>query len=75
MAAFDDDDGVKADLIDGSIGEASMFHESFGFYVQGDEEWHALTAFFKHNQGERLIEVHERRGEVENRADEILTWD
>lgn len=35
VAAMDDDDGGKADLIDGAIGEASMFHESFGFYVQG----------------------------------------
>ena len=30
-----DDDGTQADLVDGSIGEASMFHESFGFYAQG----------------------------------------
>lgn len=30
-----DRDGAKADLIDGSIGEASMFHETFGFYAQG----------------------------------------
>lgn len=35
VAAMDDHDGSKADLIDGAIGEASMFHESFGFYVQG----------------------------------------
>ena len=26
---------IKADLIDGSIGEASMFHETFGYYAQG----------------------------------------
>lgn len=31
----DDQDGTQADLVDGSIGEASMFHESFGFYAQG----------------------------------------
>jgi hypothetical protein len=30
-----DPDGRKADLIDGSIGEASMFHETFGYYAQG----------------------------------------
>ena len=35
IAAFDDPDYRKADLIDGSIGEASMFHESFGYYAQG----------------------------------------
>jgi hypothetical protein len=30
-----DPDGKLADLIDGSIGEASMFHETFGYYAQG----------------------------------------
>ena len=30
-----DPDGAKADLIDGSIGEASMFHGTFGYYAQG----------------------------------------
>jgi hypothetical protein len=38
VAVFDDPDGAKADLIDGSIGEASIFHESFGFYAQGVSE-------------------------------------
>lgn len=33
-----DEDGRKADLIDGSIGEGSMFHESFGIYAQGVSE-------------------------------------
>lgn len=31
IAVFDDPDSAKADLIDGAIGEASMFHETFGF--------------------------------------------
>lgn len=31
VAAVADPDEHKADLIDGSIGEASMFHETFGF--------------------------------------------
>jgi hypothetical protein len=35
VAAMDDRDGRKADLIDGSIGESSMFHETFGYYAQG----------------------------------------
>jgi hypothetical protein len=30
-----DPDGKLADLIDGSIGEASMFHETFGYYARG----------------------------------------
>jgi hypothetical protein len=35
LASLDDPDGAKADLLDGSIGELSMFQESFGYYVQG----------------------------------------
>ncbi|MEN8115014.1 MAG: DUF6036 family nucleotidyltransferase [Actinomycetota bacterium] len=35
IAAFDDPDARKADLIDGSIGEASMFQETFGYYAEG----------------------------------------
>jgi len=30
-----DAEGRMADLIDGSIGEASMFHATFGYYAQG----------------------------------------
>jgi hypothetical protein len=35
ISALDDTDGSKADLIDGSIGELSMFQETFGYYAQG----------------------------------------
>ncbi|MDQ2707387.1 MAG: hypothetical protein M3Z25_07015 [Actinomycetota bacterium] len=35
LAYFDDPDDSKADMIDGAIGELSLFHESFGFYAQG----------------------------------------
>lgn len=35
IADFDDEDGTKADLIDGSIGELSIFQETFGYYAQG----------------------------------------
>ncbi len=35
IAALVDPDGKKADLIDGSIGEASLFQETFGYYAQG----------------------------------------
>ena len=34
-APHHDPDGRVADLIDGSIGEASMFHATFGYYAQG----------------------------------------
>ena len=33
--AVEGDEGRLADLLDGSIGEASMFHASFGYYAQG----------------------------------------
>jgi hypothetical protein len=35
ISAFDDEDGTKADLIDGSIGELSMFQAAFGYYARG----------------------------------------
>ncbi|MBI4405279.1 MAG: hypothetical protein HY537_14040 [Deltaproteobacteria bacterium] len=35
ISALEDEDSTKADLIDGSIGELSVFHETFGYYAQG----------------------------------------
>jgi hypothetical protein len=35
ISALEDDDESKADLIDGSIGELSIFQETFGYYAQG----------------------------------------
>jgi hypothetical protein len=35
VAVFGDEEGRLADLLDGSIGEASMFHATFGYYAQG----------------------------------------
>src|SRR3990167_9385120 len=35
ISALEDHDGSKADLIDGSIGELSVFQETFGYYAQG----------------------------------------
>jgi len=35
ISALEDKDGSKADLIDGSIGELSVFQETFGYYAQG----------------------------------------
>jgi hypothetical protein len=44
----------RADLIDGSIGELSPFHETFGYYAQGvGEETATLPAGYK----ERLVPV------------------
>ena len=52
MAAFDDPDDAKADLVDGSIGEASMFHETFVFYAQGVSE---TTAVLPDGWRDRLV--------------------
>ncbi len=35
IAFFDDPDDSKSDLVDGAIGEDSMFHQTFGYYGQG----------------------------------------
>jgi hypothetical protein len=35
VASLNDPDGHYADLIDGSIGELSIFQETFGYYAQG----------------------------------------
>ena len=35
ISFFDDPDERKADLVDGALGEASPFHDSFGVYGQG----------------------------------------
>jgi hypothetical protein len=35
IVPIDDEAGVKTDLVDASIGEASLFHQAHGFYAQG----------------------------------------
>ena len=50
--AFDDANAGKADLIDGSIGEASTFHETFGYYAEGVSE---TTAVLPDGWRERLV--------------------
>ncbi len=52
VAVFEDADGRGADLIDGSIGEASMFHSSFGYYAHGVAE---TTAILPGGWRERLV--------------------
>jgi hypothetical protein len=51
VAALEDPGGRKADLIDGAIGEASMFHATFGYYAQGVE---AVTAVLPGGWQDRL---------------------
>ncbi len=52
VAVRDDLDGRMADLVDGSIGEASMFHDTFGYYAQGVV---ASTARLPDGWPERLV--------------------
>ena len=52
IAVQGDVDGRLADLIDGSIGEASMFHDTFGYYAQGVVE---STARLPDGWRERLV--------------------
>ena len=52
VAALDDRDERLADLIDGSIGEGSMFHDTFGYYAQGVVE---TTAVLPPGWRDRLV--------------------
>ncbi|HSF16231.1 MAG TPA: hypothetical protein VLK65_11830 [Vicinamibacteria bacterium] len=44
----------RAELIDGSIGEGSPFHDAFGYYAQGVDE---KTAILPRGWKERLVAV------------------
>lgn len=52
IAVLDDDEGRAGDLIDGTIGEASMFHATFGYYAQGVVE---STATLPDGWRDRLV--------------------
>ncbi len=52
IAALDDKDGKMADLIDGSIGEASLFQDTHGYYAQGVE---LKTAILPDGWRQRLV--------------------
>ena len=56
IVPFDDPDETKADLIDGSIGEASPFHETFGYYAQGVGQ---RTAILPEGWRDRLVRYEE----------------
>jgi hypothetical protein len=57
VVPLDDPDETKADLIDGSIGEASPFHETFGYYAQGVG---SSTAVLPTRWRDRLVRYEER---------------
>lgn len=61
LVPLEDRDGAKADLIDGSIGEASIFHETFGVYAQGVGE---TTAVLPKGWRERLLRYDEPQSGV-----------
>lgn len=52
VAVRGDAEGRMADLLDGSIGEASMFHATFGYYAQGVVE---STAVLPQGWEDRLV--------------------
>ena len=52
IADFEDEDSMKADLIDGSIWELSVFQETFGYYAQGVTP---KTAVFPDGWKKRLV--------------------
>jgi hypothetical protein len=52
IAVAGDASGERADLLDGSIGELSMFHATFGYYAQGVVE---STAILPAGWRERLV--------------------
>ena len=52
IAALDAPDEQTADLIDGTIGEVSMFHRTFGYYAQGITR---STAILPRGWQDRLI--------------------
>jgi hypothetical protein len=52
IAVCGDADGRMADLLDGSIGEGSLFHETFGYYAQGVVE---TTAMLPRGWRDRLV--------------------
>lgn len=54
MDTYPLDDPAKADLIDGSIGELSPFHDQFGYYAHGVGE---ETAILAPGWRERLVPV------------------
>lgn len=52
IAALNDKTGKMADLIDGSIGEASIFQDTYGYYAQGVEP---KTAILPDGWRKRLV--------------------
>ena len=53
VAGLHDPDGRQADLIDGSIGEASMFYETFGDYALGSA--HSLGVIHRDIKPENIL--------------------
>ncbi len=55
LVPLDDPDQMKADLVDGAIGEESMFHELHGYYAQGLD---ASAATLPEGWRDRLVPMH-----------------
>jgi hypothetical protein len=54
LAFFDDVADVKADQVDGAIGELSQFHETYGYYAQGVS---VTTAVLPSGWRDRLVSL------------------
>ena len=71
VAFFDDPDNMKSDIAESLLGELSMFHEAFGYYLQSvsletavlPDGWERrLVPFSQGNYGDadaRCLEVHD----------------
>lgn len=57
VAFLHDEDASKADMVEGAIGELSMFHETFGIYAQGVE---VSTATLPSGWRDRVVEFPDR---------------
>lgn len=60
VAFLDDADAVKADQVDGAIGEMSDFHATFAYYAQGVE---VTTAVLPAGWRERVVAFRPRAAE------------
>ena len=52
LSPFGDDDGSRSMQIEGSLGQGSMFHDTFGYYADGVD---TTTAILPHGWEERLV--------------------
>ena len=62
----------RADLIDGSIGEGSPFHDAYGYYAQGVGETTAVQRLAV--RVDRVGDYFGLRGQHKELGDEVVDW-